>query len=124
MIIYSKVSTYTSVYNKELKELSKQLNIDSGKSINLSSHMARHTFAYISLLTGQSIYYISKALNHKSIKTTEIYLRGFNNRNLDDKFYKEELSATEKNAINNKLLELLSSEDYDKKKKILDLFNL
>jgi integrase/recombinase XerD len=123
--VLSKISTYTAVYNKELKDLSKELEIDSPATpFNLSSHMARHTFAYLALLSGQSIYYISQALNHKSIKTTEIYLRGFDNRNLDGKFYKVDLSPSDKAAIDDKLSELIKNADYEKKKKIVDLFSL
>lgn len=121
---YSKVSTYTSVYNKDLKTLSDEIATSSGINLKLSSHMARHTFAYISLLSGQSVYYISKALNHKSIKTTELYLSGFEDRHLDDQFYKKELSFDDKKSIDDKLAEILISADYDKKKKILDLFNM
>lgn len=120
---YSKVSTYTSVYNKDLKTLSDEIAVNYGKDLNLSSHMARHTFAYISLLTGQSIYFISKALNHKSIKTTEIYLAGFNNRQLDNQFYKKEISVEDYKAINDKLDELLLNADYEMKKKIIDMFS-
>ena len=122
--VLSKISTYTCVYNKELKNLAQTLSKDSSPPFHLSSHMARHTFAYMALLSGQSVYYISQALNHKSIKTTENYLRGFNKRSLDGRFYKPDLSAADKKAIDDKLSELMKNSDYDKKKKIMDLFSL
>jgi len=123
-VILSKISTYTSVYNGQLKDLSKELQKGSGKDLKLSSHMARHTFAYLAILDHQSIYYISQALNHKSIKTTENYLKGFDNRGLDNMFYSAEISAADKKSIDDGLKELLASSDYEKKKKILDLFNM
>ena len=101
--IYSKISTYTAVYNKQLKTLSNELEKYINKNLYLSSHMARHTFAYLSMLSDQSVYYISQALNHKSIKTTENYLKGFPVRHLDGKFYKVELSPSQKKAIDDKI---------------------
>jgi len=38
-------------------------------------HTARHTFAVQLLIAGTDIYTVSKLLGHKSIKTTEVYLR-------------------------------------------------
>jgi integrase len=122
--IFSKVQSYTSYYNKDLKDLAKEIELDPMMDFPLSSHIARHTFAYLSLLSGQDYYYISKALNHKSIKTTEAYLSKFDSRQLDGKFYKLEMSAKDKQAIDNKLKEILASNDYEKKKKVIELFNL
>ena len=121
--IYSKVATYTAVYNKQLKKLSKALEDFCNKDFNLSSHMARHTFAYLSILEGKDIYTISKALNHKSVKTTENYLEGFPNNNLDGKLYKEEISVNDKKAIDDKLKEIIANANYEKKKKMIDLFS-
>ena len=122
--LFSKISSLTSIYNKNLKELSKALNIVSNFHFNISSHMARHTFAYLSLIGGQSVYYISQALNHKSIKTTEAYLRGFDSRELDNLFYKENLLVKDKKYIDDKLRELIANADYDKKRKIVELLSL
>lgn len=121
--LFSKISTYTAVYNKNLKDLSKGFEI-YGQKFHLSSHIARHTFAYLSMVSGQSVYFISQALNHKSIKTTETYLRGFNSRQLDGKFYKEELTINQKKSIDDKLREIIANTDYEKKKKIVEFFNL
>ena len=122
--IYSKVSTFTSVYNKKLKLLSNEIEECSNIQLNLSSHMARHTFAFIALLSGKDVYYISKALNHKSIKTTEKYINGFPQDELDGKMYDAEISIEDKKAIDDKIKELLASSDYTKKKKIVDMINL
>jgi hypothetical protein len=121
---YKKIQTETSVYNKELKQLANYLNEKSKYNFKLSSHIARHTFAYLSMLNGDSVYFISKALNHQSIKTTEIYLRGFKSRQLDGKLYSKEMTNGEKNTIDSRLKELLKSADYEKKKKIIDLLSI
>jgi len=122
--LFSKVQSYTSYYNKDLKDFAKAILLDQMLDFPLSSHVARHTFAYLSLISGQSHYYISKALNHKSFKTTEVYLNRFDSRQLDGKFYKPEISTKDKQAIDDKLKEILASNDYEKKKKVIELFNL
>lgn len=121
--IYTKVATQTAVYNKQLKKLSNEIVQLNSKNLNLSSHMARHTFAYLSLMEGKNVYYISKALNHKSIRTTEIYLKGFPTDELDGKFYGEEIAIEEQKAIDDKLKEIIANANYEKKKKIVDLFS-
>lgn len=122
--IYTQIATRTAVYNKNLKRLSTFLNSVSNHHYNISSHMARHTFAYLALLQDKDTYLISKALNHKSIKTTETYLDGFPLRHLDNKFYHKEFSVTDKLEIDKKIKELLASSDYEKKKKWIDLLSL
>jgi len=121
--IYTSVATQTAVYNKQLKKLSKEIETFSTINLNLSSHMARHTFAYLSLMEGKNVYYISKALNHKSIKTTEKYILGFPLDELDGKFYDEEIKIEDKKAIDDKLKEIIANATYEKKKKIVDLFS-
>jgi len=117
---YSRIQMNTAIYNKSLKDLSKELNKNDNFSFYLTSHMARHTFAYLSMLNGDSVYYISQALNHKSIKTTEVYLRGFKSRQLDGKFYKKEPTANEKATVDNKLKEYIATADFETKKKLLE----
>jgi len=121
--IYTSVATQTAVYNKQLKKLSKEIEVFSTINLNLSSHMARHTFAYLSLMEGKDYFYISKALNHKSVKTTENYLKGFPTNELDGKFYGEEILIADKKRIDDKLKEIIASATYEKKKKIVDLFS-
>lgn len=123
-VLFSKISTYTAVYNKQLKNLSVEIGIRTSDKFHLSSHIARHTFAYLAMLSGQNVYYISQALNHKSIKTTEKYLGRFPERHLDGLFYKTELSVSDKKKIDNKLKELINGSDYEKKKKMIDLLSL
>lgn len=60
-----------SKYNAYLKEIAVLCEID----VNLSSHVARHTFAVFLLNEGVPIEVVSKMLGHRSIKTTEIYAK-------------------------------------------------
>jgi integrase len=122
--LYSKLQSNTTNYNKDLTDFSVKIGLEDELESSLSSHMARHTFAYLSLLSGQSVYYISKALNHKSLKTTEAYLRKFSVGQLDGKFYKEEIGAIDKKEIDDILKAIISSDDYEKKKKIIDFLSL
>ena len=59
------------VYNKRLKDVAKLCGI----SKNISSHLARHTFATLTLTKGVSIESVSKMLGHTNIATTQIYAR-------------------------------------------------
>ncbi|MDD4516631.1 site-specific integrase [Massilibacteroides sp.] len=57
--------------NEYLKEIGTLCNIPK----NLSFHLARHTFATLTLTKGVSIESVSKMLGHTNIKTTQIYAR-------------------------------------------------
>jgi len=58
-------------YNRWLKKVAIQCNITK----NMSSHLARHTFATLTLTKGVSIESVSKMLGHTSISTTQIYAK-------------------------------------------------
>ena len=58
-------------YAGRLKRLGKKCEINK----NISSHLARHTFATYTLTKGVSIESVSKMLGHKDIKTTQIYAK-------------------------------------------------
>ena len=60
-------------FNKNLKELAKALHLKSP----VTSYTLRHSWATIAKYRGVSIEMISEALGHKSIKTTQTYLKGF-----------------------------------------------
>lgn len=60
-------------FNSHLKELAKALNLSSP----VSSYTLRHSWATTAKYRGVSIEMISELLGHKSIKTTQIYLKGF-----------------------------------------------
>lgn len=59
------------IYNRHLKELAKLCNINK----TITSHLARHTFATLTLTKGVSIESVSKMLGHTNIQTTQIYAK-------------------------------------------------
>ena len=60
-------------FNSNLKDLAKALHLKSP----VSSYTLRHSWATTAKYRGVSIEMISESLGHKSIKTTQIYLKGF-----------------------------------------------
>jgi site-specific recombinase XerD len=59
------------VTNKILKKLGEQYKIDK----KLTCHVARHTFATVSINLGIPIEVISKLLGHTNLKTTQVYAK-------------------------------------------------
>jgi len=78
--LHSQLGSKSSQINRNLKILAKKTEI----SKNISSHLARHSFADIARKKGIAIYDISKALGHSSIRVTEKYLSDFDDTTLDD----------------------------------------
>lgn len=66
--------------NKELKVLASELEIKT----DVTTYVARHSFASILKNTGVNIALISQALGHQDIKTTEIYLSKFDDKQMDE----------------------------------------
>lgn len=62
---------YSSYLNDQLEEYCKSIGIIK----KIGFHSARHTFAQLHMRQGTDIYMISKLLGHKSVKTTQLYLR-------------------------------------------------
>jgi site-specific recombinase XerD len=76
-------------YNNRVKKVAKACGIEK----NISSHIARQTFATtIALTKGLPIETVSKMLGHTSIKTTQIYAKVINS---DMDMFAEKLSALE-----------------------------
>ncbi len=65
--------------NKHLKEIAKMLDIDTP----LSTYVARHTYATVLKKGGANYSKISQALGHTNLKTTEIYLKDFDDDEID-----------------------------------------
>ena len=61
--------------NQKLNSYLKEIADICGIKKNLTFHLARHTFATISLSKGVPIESVSKMLGHTNIKTTQIYAR-------------------------------------------------
>lgn len=67
-------------FNKQLKEIATLTGIQK----NLSSYVARHSFATNLKHAGVSVTVISESLGHRSQEITETYLKGFENSVIDD----------------------------------------
>lgn len=76
------IGTCIARYNKQLKKLAKELGI----TVNLTSHIARHSFASFMSTKGANMYQLSKALGHNSLKTTELYLKEVNPEAVEEIF--------------------------------------
>ena len=66
-------------YNRDLKEVAKVLEI----SVNLTSYVARHTYATTLKRKGVDIAVISEGLGHADILTTNTYLQQFSSEVID-----------------------------------------
>jgi len=67
--------------NKALRDIAKRLGM---RTAGLSFYTARHTYATALKERGVSIEVISESLGHADLRTTQIYLRSFDNSVLDD----------------------------------------
>ncbi len=65
-------------FNVSLKKLAKSLGI----KVPVSSYTFRHSWATTAKYLGTPIEMISESLGHRSISTTQIYLKGFNSSRL------------------------------------------
>lgn len=68
------------LYNQKLKEIAKKLEIET----NLTSYVARHSWATIAKHKGVPIAAISEGMGHEDVKTTETYLDSFDREVLDN----------------------------------------
>ena len=79
--------------NAYLKEIADVCGINK----NLTTHLARHTFATtVTLSNGVSISTVSKMLGHRSLKTTQIYAKVLDSKIADEmEQLKEKIKSTE-----------------------------
>ena len=75
-----KIQAVTSLVNKNLKEFAEHNGINK----NISTHVARHSFADNARKASGDIYAISKALCHSKIAVTENYLASLDDGSVDD----------------------------------------
>lgn len=66
--------------NKNLKLLAAQLGVET----NVTTYVARHSFASVLKKSGVNIALISEALGHSDLATTQIYLDSFDNEQVDE----------------------------------------
>ena len=61
--------------NQKMNEYLKEIGALCGINKDLTFHLARHSFATLTLTKGVTIESVSKMLGHTNIKTTQIYAR-------------------------------------------------
>jgi integrase/recombinase XerD len=69
----ARIKQATKQTNKYLKRIAAKIGIDE----NISTYYARHSFASVLKHSGADISYISEALGHSNLQTTQIYLSSF-----------------------------------------------
>lgn len=79
MELRRRISTNNVLTNKRLKIIAAKAGIEA----NISFHVSRHSFAHYALKKGTDLYSISKALGHSDLKTTQQYLKSFDEEKLD-----------------------------------------
>ena len=67
------IQLITRVINNHMKAIAKELNITS----DVTTYAARHSFATVLRNSGASTEFISEALGHTNVRTTQNYLAGF-----------------------------------------------
>tara|TARA_R110001592_G_scaffold111842_2_gene309664 strand:- start:1209 stop:1661 length:453 start_codon:yes stop_codon:yes gene_type:complete len=77
---FKKYTSDRRLVNKLLKQIAKDACIEE----KITSYYIRHSWATIAKNMGISTEIISEGLGHHSIKTTEVYLKSFDNSVLDD----------------------------------------
>ncbi|MDY6915804.1 MAG: site-specific integrase [Candidatus Cloacimonadota bacterium] len=71
-----KIKQETKQVNKYIKRIAEKVGINA----NVSTYTARHSFASVLKLSGENVAFISEAMGHSDIKTTENYLSSFNDK--------------------------------------------
>lgn len=81
-LFYKHVESKLTIYNHNLERIRSRCNINR----KITSHIARHSFSFLSPREGASVYEISTSLNHQELSTTQHYLSG------DSSFIDESIS--------------------------------
>lgn len=71
---------FKPITNQKYNEFLKEIATKAGLEINLTSHVARHTFATLALTYGMSIEAVQTILGQKSVKTTQVYAKIVNKK--------------------------------------------
>jgi len=70
---FKKIKNFTRFVNQNIKALS----IAEGMTAEISTYWARHSFTTTAIRNGASMEFVSEALNHRDMKTTQGYFGGF-----------------------------------------------
>ena len=76
---FNRIRKLCTQLNKELHKITAKLKIKE----DVTTYVARHSFATVLKKSGVNIGIISQALGHQDIKTTQIYLSEFDNEQVD-----------------------------------------
>jgi len=79
-MMYNRKEKMIRKINKDLKEIANLVGIET----ELTTYVARHSYATILKKSGIATAVISEAMGHDSEKTTKIYLESFENNILDE----------------------------------------
>ena len=79
VVLRKQIESKAACINGDLKNLAKSAKLNK----RLHFHSSRHSFANIARKKHADLYSISKALGHKSLKVTEMYLASFDEESLD-----------------------------------------
>lgn len=79
-LVYKDMAEKRRIYNINLKDIAMLCDIET----NLTSYVARHSWATIAKHKGVPVAVISEGMGHEDVKTTEIYLDSFDKSVLDD----------------------------------------
>lgn len=69
----NKIQNFVRFINQHIKKLAKDNNLPE----DISTYWARHSFATHAIRSGASMEFVSEALSHSNIKTTQGYFAGF-----------------------------------------------
>jgi len=76
----TRIKTAGKKLNKDLRKIAGKVGIEG----NITSYVLRHTYASVQMREGESVVKISQAMGHADIKTTETYLKGFEDHEIDE----------------------------------------
>ncbi|GAH80436.1 unnamed protein product [marine sediment metagenome] len=70
---HRRIQNFVRFINQNIKKLA----INEGLPGDISTYWARHSFATYAIRHGASMEFVSEALNHSDLKTTQSYFAGF-----------------------------------------------
>jgi integrase len=92
---YAEIKQLTKQVNKYVRRVSKAVGINE----NVSSYVARHSWATIAKNSGTSTEFISEALGHSSVTVTKRYLKSFEKATREEHSEKMENEIYKQNAV-------------------------
>jgi integrase/recombinase XerD len=69
----AQVRQFTQMVNKYINRIAQKVGIEA----RVTTYTARHSFATVLKQSGESVVYISEALGHSNLRTTELYMKSF-----------------------------------------------